>query len=57
MRDKEENETLDHYLETKVFAGEESVRIEPNAIDAEGFDRFIECFKAGLAVERAAVIN
>ena len=57
MRDKEENETLDHYLETKVFAGEESVRIEPDAIDAEGFDRFIECFKAGLAVERAAVIN
>ena len=57
MRDKEETETLDHYLETKVFAGEESVRIEPDAIDAEGFDRFIECFKAGLAVERAAVIN
>lgn len=55
MHDKEENETLEHFLETKVFAGEEAVTAEPDEKDAKGFDAFIERYKKGLAAERAAV--
>ena len=57
MRDKEENETLDHFLDTKVFAGEKAVRIEPDETGAKGFDAFIARYKKGLAAERAAVEN
>ena len=32
-------------------------RIEPDAKDVEGFETFIERYKAGLAIERAAVDN
>ena len=38
-----------------VFAGQTGSTLEPAAEDVKGFDEFIERFKAGLAVERAAV--
>lgn len=50
-------ESLSDYLSHKVFASEQSMRIEPNATDAAGFARFIERYKRGLAIERAAVDN
>lgn len=46
---------LSDYLGNRVFAGEESVRMEPDAKDVEGFEAFIERYKKGLAIERAAV--
>ena len=35
----------------------EAIEETPDAKDVEGFDRFIERYKAGLAIERAAVEN
>lgn len=46
---------MSDYLGNRVFAGEESVRMEPDAKDVEGFEAFIERYKKGLAIERAAV--
>lgn len=55
MQNKEEHETLDHFLETKVFAGEEAVTIAPDEADSKGFDAFMTRYRAGLSAERAAV--
>ena len=57
MMEKAEGESLADYLNQKVFAGEESVRMEPDAKDVAGFETFIERYKKGLAIERAAVEN
>ncbi len=55
MLQKEEGESLSAYLENKVFKNAESICIEPNADDVTGFNQFIERYKAGLAIEKAAV--
>lgn len=55
MMKKDANEELADYLTNKVFAGEEATRLEPNAEDVAGFDAFIETYKAGFAIEKAAV--
>lgn len=55
MKWKEKEETLSEYLESKVFAGAESTTIAPDPEDVEGFQKFIERYKEGLAIERAAV--
>lgn len=55
MMKKDAGESLSDYLTNRVFAGEESVRVEPDAKDVEGFETFIERYKKGLAIERAAV--
>ncbi|MBQ4603481.1 MAG: ATPase [Clostridia bacterium] len=55
MVSKSENEALDEYLENKVFAGQDSTEIRPDADDIEGFKAFLENYKKGLAAEKAAV--
>ncbi len=55
MINKGEGETLSQYLEEKVFAGQESETLSPDAKDVEGFDTFIKRYSEGLAIERAAV--
>ncbi len=55
MVNKGEGETLSQYLEEKVFAGQESETLSPDAKDVEGFDAFIKRYSQGLAIERAAV--
>lgn len=57
MLNKSENETLDDYLSNKVFAGEAGTKINPDPKDVEAFDRFMERYTKGLAIERAAVDN
>ena len=52
---KEENELLEDYLSNKVFVGEEGTVIAPDQVDIDGFATFMERYKKGLAVERAAV--
>ena len=52
---KEQDEALCDYLEHKIFAGAESVTVWPDAADVEGFQIFIERYKKGLPIERAAV--
>lgn len=47
--------SLADYLEEVVFADADVATIEPDAADVEGFKAFLEKYKKGLAVERAAV--
>ena len=53
----EEKLSLADYLDKKVFAGNTGVEIAPTAEDVAGFDKYIETYKAGLAIEKAAVKN
>ena len=46
---------LDEYLEQVVFGGNTGVEIAPTAEDVEGFNRYIENYKACLPAEQAAV--
>lgn len=54
---KTAGETLDRYLETSVFAGSEGVTVTPQKNEVDGFNTFIERYKMGLAIERAAIDN
>jgi sugar (pentulose or hexulose) kinase len=49
------DETLEDYLNKKVFANEKSSTIAPDKKDVDGFNTFMERYKAGLGIERAAV--
>lgn len=55
MKNKAEGQTLDAYLNEKVFAGQNSVTIEPDAADVEGYETFIKRYAEGLPIEKAAV--
>ena len=55
MLNKAEGEELADYLAEKVFAGQKGETLAPDAADVEGFDRFIDVYKAGLAAERAII--
>lgn len=55
MKNKAEGQALDAYLNEKVFAGQNSVTIEPDAADVEGFEAFIKRYAEGLPIEKAAV--
>ena len=57
MVNKADGESLDNYLNEKVFAGQKGECMEPDAADVAGFETFIERYKKGLAIERAAVEN
>ena len=54
---KEEGESLEEYLGNKVFAGQKGTEVQPDERDVKGFDEFMVRYKAGLAIERAAVDN
>jgi sugar (pentulose or hexulose) kinase len=55
MLHKEKDEPLETYLAKKVFAGENGVTIAPDQRDVDGFTAFMERYKKGLIIERAAV--
>jgi sugar (pentulose or hexulose) kinase len=55
MLHKEEKESLEAYLSDKVFAADNSTTIAPDQRDVHGFAAFMERYKEGLAIERAAV--
>ena len=50
-----DKENLADWLEHKVFAGNAGVEIAPTAEDVAGFNKYIEAYKAGLGIEKAAV--
>lgn len=54
-KNREENEDLDSYLKTKVFAGQSGSCLDPEPELVESFNLFIERYKKGLPIERAAV--
>ncbi|MCF0159526.1 MAG: ATPase, partial [Bacteroidaceae bacterium] len=49
--------TLADYLDQVVFAGNTGVEITPTPEDVEGFNRYIENYKACLPIEQAAVAH
>uniref|UniRef100_UPI000AC14223 FGGY-family carbohydrate kinase n=1 Tax=Clostridium sp. NkU-1 TaxID=1095009 RepID=UPI000AC14223 len=55
MLRKEEGESLDHYLAEKVFKDKVGIRMEPDPEDEAGFQAFMERYRKGLSIERAAV--
>ena len=55
MVNKKDGETLDQFLADQVFAGSEGLEMQPKAEDVAGFDAFIERYKEGLPIEKAAV--
>jgi len=55
MLHKTANEPLEAYLSKKVFAGEKGLTVAPDPKDVEGFAAFMERYKKGLIIERAAV--
>ena len=55
MLNRAEGETLEAYLDQKVFTGMKSVVLEPDPRDVAGFDKFMERYVAALPAERAAV--
>ena len=50
-------DTLADYLDNVVFAGSAGMEIAPSQEDVDGFNRYIEAYKAGLVIEQAAVDN
>ncbi len=57
MSQKEESETLEAYLDSKVFAHQPVTTIEPNKEDIDGFNQFMKNYIAGLDIEKSACIN
>ena len=55
MIQKGENQSLDNYLNEKVFAGQSGSTLAPDPEDVKGFDEFIQRYVNGLSIERAAV--
>lgn len=53
--EKAEGETLEAYLENRVFAGQKVITLAPKDEERAGFEAFIAKYSAGLAIERAAV--
>ena len=52
---KENGEIFPDYLDNKIFASQGMTTLEPDKAIVESFNMFMENFKKGLAVERAAV--
>ena len=55
MLRKAEGETLEQYLNNRVFAGAKSVTLTPEPEEVAGFDAYLTQFKNGLKAQRAAV--
>jgi sugar (pentulose or hexulose) kinase len=55
MLQKAEDEPLESYLSQKVFVGKRGIMIAPDEADIAGFASFMERYKKGLVIERAAL--
>lgn len=55
MAHNEKKESLSKYLNTEVFADSVFDEVKPTIEEIEGFEKFIERYKEGLEIERAAV--
>ncbi|MBQ1796750.1 MAG: ATPase, partial [Prevotella sp.] len=49
--------SLPDWLDNVVFAGNSGSTISPNAEDVEGFNKYLENYKACLPIEKSAVEN
>lgn len=57
MMNKGQEESLEDFLDKKVFEGVEGQEMYPDGFDVKGFETFIERYKKGLVIEQAAVDN
>lgn len=57
MDNKTTDESLSNYLSEHVFKGQEGTTVWPEEKDTEGFEQFMERYKEGLPIERAAITN
>ncbi|MGP1612486.1 MAG: FGGY-family carbohydrate kinase [Catonella sp.] len=55
MVNKEEGEALETFLDKNIFALMDSVTIEPDSEDVEGFREFIKRYVKGIDIESLAV--
>lgn len=55
MANKKDGETLDDFLNNRVFAGHTGTQMRPDPEDVAGFDVFAKRYRKGLPIERAAV--
>ncbi|MBQ4275679.1 MAG: ATPase, partial [Lachnospiraceae bacterium] len=53
--DKKNGKSLSSFLSDVIFKDAKCEKCAPDAKDVAGFDAFIEKYKAGLKIERAAV--
>ena len=53
--DKKDGETLDEFLDNRVFAGNEGSTLDPEPEGVKGFNEFMDRYLKGLPIERAAV--
>ena len=53
--DKKAGMSLSDYLSDVIFKDAKCEKCEPEEKDVQGFDEYIEKYKKGLAIERAAV--
>ena len=53
--DKKDGETLDEFLDNRVFAGNEGSTLDPEPEGVKGFNEFMDRYLTGLPIERAAV--
>ncbi|WP_377521279.1 xylulokinase [Priestia megaterium] len=54
MLNKSENESLEDFLDDKVFKEVTAQEIYPDELDVKGFEAFIKRYKKGLVIEKAA---
>ena len=52
---KEEQESLEDYLDHKVFANAKTVSLKADKAEVEGFNRFLENYHSCLSVEKEAI--
>ena len=57
MMNNNDNASLEDFLDKKVFKEVDNQEIYPDRFDVEGFEEFIERYKKGLAIEKAAIEN
>lgn len=54
---KEAGESLEDYLDHKVFGAMKKMTVQPDAADEQGFDRYMESFVKCIPVQKAAAEN
>jgi len=57
MINRSENESLDDFLNNKVFSASTAYSVSPDKRDVDGFNEFMKRYVKGLAIEKAAVDN
>ncbi len=57
MINKANDDTLEEYLNSEIFAEKAGTTIHPDPKDVQGFEEFMKRYINGLAIERAAIDN